>query len=220
MTNPELFKELSKPDDQGYSRWVDVNEFKGKFKSLKLGNGASWPRASSKLSQEFNIITLKKNGDLESTDSSFTEDEKNKLKKEKREELDKLDSKNNSIKWIKMHGKNNSPKKGCNSIDKEIHKQICSKDTECVLCSSKQNIQCDHKNGRKDPQHPSMSHRTQKLEHFQPLCQHCNTIKREKCKKCINTNERPKGRLSKAGKEEYKGTCEGCPWYDIEDYDK
>ncbi|MEJ8583379.1 hypothetical protein JSO63_07250 [Riemerella anatipestifer] len=41
MTKTELFLELAKPDSNGVSRWVSVNEFIGKYKALQLGNGGS-----------------------------------------------------------------------------------------------------------------------------------------------------------------------------------
>ena len=49
ITKTELFLRLAKPNEQGISRWVNVNEFVGEYKDLKLGNGGSWCRASSPL---------------------------------------------------------------------------------------------------------------------------------------------------------------------------
>ncbi len=53
MTKKKLFLELAKPDSEGISRWVDVNEFKGKYVKLNLGNGASWARKESALAKQY-----------------------------------------------------------------------------------------------------------------------------------------------------------------------
>lgn len=55
MTKTELFLELANPDENGYSRWVYVTEFVGKYATLKFGNGASWARKESKLAQSYEI---------------------------------------------------------------------------------------------------------------------------------------------------------------------
>jgi RNase P subunit RPR2 len=54
-TKTELFLELAKPDAQGCSKWVDVSEFIGEFKELKLGNGGSWCRKESTLARKYMI---------------------------------------------------------------------------------------------------------------------------------------------------------------------
>ena len=41
-SKPELFLKLAQPDDNGYSRWVHINEFVGEFSPLVFGNGADW----------------------------------------------------------------------------------------------------------------------------------------------------------------------------------
>ena len=50
-----LFIELADPDDLGFSRPVPVTEFVGKYEKLRFGNGGSWIRTSTKLSQSYNI---------------------------------------------------------------------------------------------------------------------------------------------------------------------
>ena len=59
MTKKELFLELARPNKDGVSRWVSVDEFVGKYKELKLGNGGSWLRTSSALAKEFIVETDK-----------------------------------------------------------------------------------------------------------------------------------------------------------------
>ena len=53
MTKTDLFIELANPNKNGVSRWVDVSEFTGKYKDLKLGNGGSWCRKESTLAKKF-----------------------------------------------------------------------------------------------------------------------------------------------------------------------
>ncbi|MFH1607209.1 MAG: restriction endonuclease [Nanoarchaeota archaeon] len=54
-TKVELFIELAKPDENGISRWVDVSEFIGAYKELKLGNGGSWCRKESMLAKKYKL---------------------------------------------------------------------------------------------------------------------------------------------------------------------
>ena len=49
----DLFLELAKPDENGVSRWVYVDEFVGDYSSLVLGNGFSWGRKSSPLQKKY-----------------------------------------------------------------------------------------------------------------------------------------------------------------------
>jgi len=50
-----LFIELAKPDTDGFSRSVKIEEFVGKYSVLKLGNGGSWCRDDGGLGKHFNI---------------------------------------------------------------------------------------------------------------------------------------------------------------------
>ena len=52
-TKTELFLELASPNAQGFSRWVNVSEFVGSYKELKLGNGGSWCRKESTLAKKY-----------------------------------------------------------------------------------------------------------------------------------------------------------------------
>lgn len=55
----KLFLELAKPDEEGFSRKVGVEEFVGKYEILKLGNGGSWCRDDSSLGKKYNVIRHK-----------------------------------------------------------------------------------------------------------------------------------------------------------------
>ena len=55
MTKTELFIKLAQPNENGVSRWVDIDEFVGEYASLTFGNGASWARKESTLAKKFVI---------------------------------------------------------------------------------------------------------------------------------------------------------------------
>ena len=50
-----LFLKLAKPDENGISRWVKVEEFVGEYAGLAFGNGASWARKESTLAKKYII---------------------------------------------------------------------------------------------------------------------------------------------------------------------
>ena len=54
-TKIELFEELAKPDKDGISRWVNVNEFVGKYQGLQLLNGAGWSRNDGPFGRKYII---------------------------------------------------------------------------------------------------------------------------------------------------------------------
>lgn len=97
---------------------------------------------------------------------------------------------------------------------------VISKD-KCVSCGTTSDIEVDHKNGRKNG--PEMDINLQVLNHFQPLCGHCNKVKRERCKKCEESDKRFDARDNLyyttgwiEGEEDYQENigCVGCYWYD------
>ncbi len=54
-TLAELFLQLAKPDEEGFSRAVGVEEFQGPYERLRLGNGGSWCRDDGPLGRAYNI---------------------------------------------------------------------------------------------------------------------------------------------------------------------
>lgn len=44
MTKKELFFKLSKPNNEGETRWVFKNEFIGEYEKLNFNNGCPWLR--------------------------------------------------------------------------------------------------------------------------------------------------------------------------------
>lgn len=55
MTKIELFEELAQIDENGYSRWVYVTEFVGKYQCLQLLNGAGWSRDDGSFGKKYKI---------------------------------------------------------------------------------------------------------------------------------------------------------------------
>lgn len=161
MTKGELFIKLAGVDSNGFSPWVDTSKFIGEYKSLKLGNGGGWCRRSSTLAKIYNV------------------------------EFDKTKTPGNSIDRIRLNGFNT--KKTFNQAIRQDIKDFY-KDKNCVMLgvngkSENTAIEIDHKDGRKMDERIS-NPETQKFEDFQPLCKAANDIKRQICKRCLETNKR------------------------------
>lgn len=54
-TKIELFEELAGIDENGCSRWVNVEEFKGEYAGLQLLNGAGWSRDDGPFGKKYLI---------------------------------------------------------------------------------------------------------------------------------------------------------------------
>jgi len=193
-TKKDLFTELANPDKNGKSRWIDIKEFIGDYKELKLGNGGSWCRANSSLAKEYII------------------------------EFDKTITKGNSIDKIRLNGFNTSNDKNISQtiradIKREISKQRCILLGTNRSCDHK--VEVDHKNGRKVDER-IMNTKTQVLDDFQPLSKPANDAKRQFCKECNDTNLRYDAKLLGYPISFTKGNinftkeigCNGCFWYD------
>lgn len=196
----EAFLKLACPDEKGFSRWVSVEEFVGKYEILRFGNGGSWCRANATLAKKFIV------------------------------ELDKTQSKGNSIDRIRLAGFN--PK---TSFNQNIRQDIRDfyKNKKCVMLgvrgkSENTKIELDHKDGRKDKVRIS-SINGQRVEDFQSLCKAANDIKRQICKICKETGKRwsAKNILGNPydfydGDENYNLElgCVGCYQYDPVAYRK
>ncbi|MDH8701484.1 DNA-binding protein YbaB [Dysgonomonadaceae bacterium PH5-43] len=200
MTKTELFLELAKPNDQGISRWVHATEFVGKYKSLQLGNGGSWCRASSSLAKKYNV------------------------------EVDKTKTNGNSIDAIRLVGFNTSKTFNQNIRQdiKDFYKNQNCVMLGINGNSENTKIEIDHKDGRKD-NHRISDTKTQRLEDFQPLTKAANDAKRQICKRCKETNMRWNAKNLKGnpysfyeGDEQYTKEygCIGCYQYDPVAYRK
>lgn len=200
MSKTDLFLELAKPNEKGFSRWVDVTEFIGKYTELQLGNGGSWCRKNSILARNYIV------------------------------EFNKAKTKGNSIDSIRLNGFNSddSFKQVIRKDIKDFYKtQNC---VMLGINGSSENtkIEIDHKDGRKEDLRVSNS-QTQKFEDFQPLCKAANDVKRQICKRCKETNKRWDAKNIKGnpysfydGDENYTNElgCKGCYQYDPVEYIK
>jgi len=200
MTKTELFLEIATPNDKGVSRWVHASEFVGKYKELQLGNGGSWCRASSTLAKKYII------------------------------EFDKSRTSGNSIDSIRLNGFNTTQ-----VFNQNIRKDIKGilKKQNCVMLgvnglSENTIIEIDHKDGRKNDFRVSDAS-TQNINDFQPLSKAANTIKRQICIICKETNKRWNAKNINGnpyefyeGNEDYTEDlgCIGCYQYDPVAYRK
>lgn len=196
----ELFLELAKPNKNGVSRWVSVNEFIGNYKNLALGNGGSWCRKSSTLAKKYNV------------------------------EFDKSQTKGNAIDRIRLNGFNiqETFNQAIRQDIKNFYKN--QKCVMLGVCGKSENttIEIDHKDGRKNDVRVA-SLQDQRLEDFQPLSKAANDIKRQICKTCKETNKRWSAKNIKGnpydfyeGDENYTEElgCVGCYQYDPVAYRK
>lgn len=200
MSKTELFLDLACPDKNGFSRWVSVNEFVGKYKQLQLGNGGSWCRKSSSLAKKYNL------------------------------EFDKSQTKGNAIDALRLCGLNTarSFNQSIRKDIRDYYKtQKC---VMLGVCGRSENtmIEVDHKDGRKD-NHRISDLKMQKMDDFQALCKAANDIKRQICKVCKETNIRWSAKNIKGnpydfyqGDERYTSElgCVGCYQYDPVAYRK
>ena len=95
------------------------------------------------------------------------------------------------------------------------------RDLPCTITGSTANIEIDHRAGNKD--HPLHIHsddvNKQTVNDFMPLTRAINQIKREACKQCIASGERPPlppmfgQRTMKQGQG-----CYRCFWFEPESY--
>lgn len=198
MSLIDLFLELAQPDKNGISRWVYATEFVGKYKSLELGNGWSWGRASSPLRKRYTV------------------------------EVDRSITSGNRIDAIKLTGFNNQQHFSQTirkDICDEIRKRRC---VMLGINGTSENttIEVDHKDGRKNDMRVS-DLKSQSIDDFQPLCKAANDIKRQICKNCKLTDKRWDARNIEGnpysfydGDENYteEQGCVGCYQYDPVEY--
>lgn len=184
------FLEIAKPNEDGYSREVTMEELISIDESFRTNNGCQWARQDTGPSAEYNLV--------------------------KRYGVDG-NKKNGPVYSIKLNGFNRNylDKHIRADIKDEITKQRCS-----ILDTGgdKRKIECDHKDGKHADKRIS-NLESQKLEDFQPLSKAANVAKREHCKKCIETGKRYDAKRlgykeSFLYGNEDSPNCEGCYWYD------
>lgn len=130
------------------------------------------------------------------------------------------------------HNKGSISEVKCDGLQKEnFAKQMIRPDIQkaisrerCAILDISTNIECDHKDGRKDDSRLN-SLEGQKLEDFQPLCKTANMAKKSHCKKCVETGKRYDAKqlgytVSYLFGDEKTMTCIGCYWYDPKEFNK
>ena len=106
-----------------------------------------------------------------------------------------------------------------NDIRSDIRKHFAGQ--PCIISGTKADVQLDHRAGDKlNPLHQSaLIQETQKIDDFMPLCRVLNDVKREACKKCVLTRERPPLPPFLGGGPMRDGPgCHGCFWFTPEIY--
>ena len=101
----------------------------------------------------------------------------------------------------------------------DIRRQLSIK--PCTITGSTANVEIDHRAG--DKTHPLHIHTDdvdkQKVSDFMPLCRAVNQIKREACKKCVSSGERPPLPPMFGGGPMKQGQgCYRCFWFEPESY--
>ena len=120
-----------------------------------------------------------------------------------------------SINGIKLEGFNKNLKIK-QFIRADIQKAITSQ--RCAILDISTNIECDHKDGKKDDWRMNdMS--MQKMEDFMPLCKTANDAKRSHCAACKSSGRRYDAKKLGYSESFTKGdfdtdNCQGCYWYD------
>lgn len=226
MKKFELFKKLSNCNDYVISNIVNVNMFKNEYSSLKLGNGGSWCRFDSKVAKKYKLMTYNEFGKLRCSweaDNYEISKLNNEIKKLGVDFYNK-----NSILFIKLCGFQN-----LDCINRSVRSDIKNiiQSLPCVHCGTTSNIEVDHKNGLYNDKRV-LNINTQRLEDFQPLCKHCNDLKRQTIKEMKNTGIRyPATKIPiirklgikyTQGNENYDindpNTMIGTYWYDPVDF--
>jgi hypothetical protein len=99
--------------------------------------------------------------------------------------IDFKGKKGNTVYYIQFFGKTEL------MVDEGIRKDIIDaiRKQPCAHCKTKINIECDHKNDLKNDLRVMYKY-TQIIDDFQPLCKHCNDIKRSVKKKMLISDKR------------------------------
>lgn len=153
-----------------FTKIIDRETLKN-YEELNWGNNGIGDRWCNK-KFNYSVIYSKKNT------KTYSNNENDFIPNEVLDNFFKTCKKGNGIKGIFVH----SIKQ--NIIIRPIRSDISQiiKQKSCVSCGSSSNIICDHKNDLYNDNRV-LSIKTQELNDFQSLCEHCNLQKRQICKK-------------------------------------
>jgi hypothetical protein len=152
-----------------FTKIISRNELK-KYKNLDWGNNGIGDRWANKL---FNYSVIYSNNKKYKT---YSENINDKIPEEILKDYHNNNKK--GIIGIFVHSKRNTIQN--RPINKHIRKQIIKQ--SCVVCGSTSDIICDHKNDLYNDERV-LDIKTQTIDDFQALCNHCNLQKRIICQK-------------------------------------
>jgi hypothetical protein len=150
-----------------FKRIISTSEIKEKYRGLYWGGNGIGDRWANK-KFNYSVIYSKKT-------RLYSENSEDVIPKELLDEF-LVNNNGSGIIGVFVHSKRLNTQK--RPIDKQIHKEITSK--SCVVCGTNETI-CDHKNDLYNNGHV-LNTKTQTIDDFQPLCNHCNLQKRQICR--------------------------------------
>lgn len=123
---------------------------------------------------------------------------------------------------VQLHGRKKQPI--LKPIPADIKAKIVAQ--RCAVLNTS-NPECDHKDGRRDDPRlndPALV----TIDDFQPLSKAANNAKRQACRECRETGKRfdatmlgfTVAQIPGKGNGFYRGSCIGCYWYDIHEFNQ
>jgi hypothetical protein len=178
-----------------FTRILSTTEIKEKYKDLYWGgNGVGDRWAKKKFN--YTVVYAKKRPAL------YSENDNDEIPTDILTAFLQSHKKGVGIIGIFVHSERTNIQK--RPIDKDIHKEITS--LTCVICGTHNTI-CDHKNDLYNDVRV-LNIKTQLINDFQPLCNHCNLQKRQVCK----TEEQTEKLYSAKNIQRYKIYPFEFPW--------
>ena len=184
-----VLKEFAQNNKTGF---VYITDIAKKYPNSKLGNGGSWCRYDTNPVKDYKVATVKmrKNKSLiirHTIENAKDDDVVERVKIDKLiiDKLKDYDGKCGCIIGLVVYGKRNLSLFN-RPIRADIRKELSVK--PCVVCGTTTGIEIDHKNGLYNDNRVLVT-KTQVVNDFQPLCRHCNQVKRQSI---VNTKKQGK----------------------------
>jgi len=176
MIKKDYLIELVIKATDNFTKILTTQEIKEKYKELYWGGNGVGDRWVNK---KFNYSVIYSN----KQPVLYSENDDEKIPEYILTEFLKNNIKRNGIIGIFVHSQRKNISK--NPINKNIHKKITS--LSCVVCGTTKTV-CDHKNDLYNDVRV-LNIKTQSIDDFQPLCNHCNLQKRQVCKTEYQNNK-------------------------------
>lgn len=181
----DLFLELAKPDEHGFSREVLVKEFIGKYGRLKFGNGGDWCRSDGSLASKYIVKRYHQNGETGPISSI---------------QLHGFNTKHQINKQIRKDIADEIKKQKCRILyisDVEVDHKDGHRDSFATISPDNQNL---------DDFQPLASSVNKAKR------QHCKVCRETKLR--FDAKQLGFAKSFFAGGRDYHGTCVGCYWHD------